>query len=74
MTAQTAEIHLLDDRAESLHSRPLDSYLDARGIDMREISPSYSSALWRRYVGVWELFGSDLYLTGLFNSENEPID
>ena len=74
MTAQTSEILLLDGHFEHLHSCPLDAYLEPRGIDIRAMSNGYSTALWRGYVGLWEVFDNSLFLIGLLDFQDQPID
>jgi len=73
MTAQTREMLVLDGQLEELRACPLDSYLDTRGINMRERSPGYTTGLYRGYVGYWELVDSQLYLIGLFDFMMEPF-
>ena len=74
MTAQTSEYLLLDGRFEILHSLPLEPYLEPRGIDIRELSSDFSTGLWRGYVGIWEVFEGDLFLIGLFDYNDEPVN
>ena len=74
MTAQTSEILLLDGRIEHLHSLPLDPYLEPRGIDIRAMSSGFHTGLYRGYVGLWEVFDSGLFLIGLVDYKNDPID
>jgi hypothetical protein len=35
---------------------------------------SYSSALYRGYIGLWELHDDELYFIGLADERNGPID
>lgn len=74
MTAQTSEILLLDGQFEQLHSRPLDAYLEPRGIDIRALSNGFHTGLWRGYVGIWEVFENELFLIGLLDYCDQPID
>ena len=74
MTAQTSEILILDGRFEQLHSLPLDSYLEPRGIDIRALSNGFHTGLYRGYVGIWEVFEGELFLIGLFDYLDVPID
>ena len=74
MTAQSSEILLYEGRPEMLRSLPLDHYLEERKLHMRDLSDGYSTALWRGYVGVWELADDTLYLCGLFDFMGEPFD
>ncbi|MFO1287548.1 MAG: hypothetical protein U1F49_14100 [Rubrivivax sp.] len=73
MTAQAEELLLLDGRYEWLQSLPLQPYLDERGIDFRA---AYwcSTALWRGYEAVWEMVDERLYLVGLLDGREHPID
>ncbi len=74
MTSQTSEILLLDDRIELLHSLPLSSYLEPRGIDIRPPSSGGCTGLYRGYIGLWEVFDGSLFLIGLLDVENHPIN
>lgn len=74
MTAQTSEILILDGLFEHLHSLPLDPYVEPRGIDIRAMSDGYSTGLWRGYVGLWEVFNGELFLIGLLDFQDNPID
>ncbi len=74
MTSQTSEILLLDDRVERLHCLPLDPYLEPRRIDIRAMSSGYHTGLYRGYVGLWEVFDGSLFLIGLLDCQNDPID
>ncbi len=74
MTSQTSEFLLLDGRFELLHSLPLDPYLEPRGIDIAAMSDGYSTGLYRGYIGLWEVFDETLFLIGLYDYQNKPID
>jgi len=74
VTAQSSEILLLDGHLESLNALPLSPYLEPRGIDIRAMSRGFSTALWRGYVGLWEVLDGSLFLIGLVDCENDPID
>lgn len=74
MTSQTSEILLLDDRFELLHSLPLDPYLELRRIDIRAFSGGYCTGLYRGYAGLWEVFNDSLFLVGLLDIYDDPID
>jgi hypothetical protein len=63
MTAQIADIMILDGEAFQLHTTPLEGYFERikwRPACMR------STFNYRGYVTRWELFGDRLFLTGLF--------
>src|SRR6266481_2408233 len=63
MTAQIADIMILDGEAFQLHTTPLERYFERikwRPACMR------STFNYRGYVARWELFGDRLFLTGLF--------
>jgi len=64
MTAQTAEIMILDGKAFELHTVPLEAYFKLIG--WRPSFARGSTANRRGYVARWELFGERLFLTGLF--------
>jgi hypothetical protein len=74
MTAQTSEFLIHEGRIEQLHSLPLDPYLESRGIGIRAISNGHSTALWRGYIGFWEVFDDELFLIGLLDFLNQPIN
>ena len=63
MTAQIAERLFYEVKEQAMCSEPLSSYLDLADID----SPfeSNCTALWRGYVGTWEILDDRLYLVGL---------
>ena len=63
MTAQIAERLHYEGREVSMCSEPLADYFALAGI-----APDFGAdctALWRGYVGTWEILGGRLYLTGL---------
>ena len=63
MTAQIAERMIHEGQTVSLMSNPLDVYFDLIGEQSRfEVT---CTALWRGYVGTWEIVGDRLYLVGL---------
>ena len=63
MTAQISEGLILNGEEVSLLSNPLDSYFALAGINP-EFS-SNSTALWRGYIGTWEITADRLYLINL---------
>src|ERR1700694_3607128 len=63
MTAQTADIIILNGEAFKLHTTPLEGYFER--IEWRPLCRR-STAHWRGYVARWEVFGERLFLTGLF--------
>jgi hypothetical protein len=63
MTAQIADIMILDGMAFQLHTTPLEEYFGR--IKWRPACRR-STANRRGYVARWELFGDRLFLTGLF--------
>jgi len=67
MTAQTAEIMILDGKAFELHTVPLEAYFKLIG--WRPSFARGSTANRRGYVARWELFGERLFLTGLCRHE-----
>ena len=63
MTAQIGEILYYEDREHRMCSEPLGDYFAFGGE-----SPAFESnctALWRGYVGTWEILDGRLYLVGL---------
>lgn len=74
MTAQANEFLLLDGRAEWLRCLPLQGYLDERNIDLRSFGTRWSTGLYRGYQGVWEIADEHLYLIGLLDADECPLD
>ena len=63
MTAQIAETLHYEGREHSLCTQPLDCYFKLSGTN-----PGFEAtctALWRGYVGTWEILDARLYLVGL---------
>ena len=63
MTAQFAETLILEGQATAMCSQPLGSYFEFGGIE-----PDFAethTALWRGYIGTWEILGGRLYLIAL---------
>lgn len=63
MTAQIAEILCYDGHEVSMCTEPLDDYFSLAGT-----APEFqikTTALWRGYVGTWEIRNDRLYLIGL---------
>ena len=63
MTAQFAETLILEGQTVAMCSQPLDSYFDFGGIE-----PDFAetcTALWRGYIGTWEILDGRLYLIAL---------
>jgi len=73
MTAQQAEILVVDNQPHSLRSLPLEDYLESRGISVPDLVDCSSSSLHRGYVGIWELAAGSLYMIGLADACNRPI-
>ena len=63
MTAQVAEILHYDGQKQSMCSEPLGAYFALAKVEMSFDVPS--SALFRGYVGEWEIRENRLYLIGL---------
>jgi hypothetical protein len=63
MTAQASELLIHQGQELRLCETPLDDYLASSG---RQIEfEATSTALWRGYVGTWEIINSRLYLVAL---------
>lgn len=63
MTAQFAETLILEGQAAAMCSQPLGSYFEFGGIE-----PDFTetnTALWRGYIGTWEILDGRLYLISL---------
>ena len=63
MTAQIAEVLIYEGESLSMCSNPLEEYFSRGGI--RPEFRSTSTALWRGYVGTWEVVDGRLYLIKL---------
>lgn len=63
MTAQIAERLIWDGQEHALLSNPLSSYFELGGD--KPAFQSTSTALWRGYVGTWEIKGDRLYMVAL---------
>lgn len=63
MTAQVPESLKYQDETLSLCGQPLDSYFELLGEDPPFVAPH--TALWRGYVGSWEIHDGRLYLLRL---------
>lgn len=72
MTAQIGERLIYDGREVSMCSQPLDGYFALGGR-----SPEFESnctALWRGYVGTWEIVGDRLYIVSLSGTLKDGTD
>ncbi len=63
MTAQFSEQMVLNGQKRSLCTDPLESFFEMTGIHQE--FEATSTALWRGYVGTWEVLNQRLYLIGL---------
>ena len=63
MTAQVSETLIYQGEKLTLYSQPLADYLAANGD--QPVFEARTSALWRGYVGTWEIVDSRLYLVAL---------
>ena len=63
MTAQSPERIVYMEKRLSMCTEPLEDYFSKGGI--RPNLRRSSTALWRRYIGSWEIVDDRLYLTGL---------
>lgn len=63
MTAQSPERIVYMGKRLSMCTEPLEDYFSKGGI--RPNLRRSSTALWRRYIGSWEIVDDRLYLTGL---------
>lgn len=64
MTAQIPEVLMFNGEKHSLCSRPLDDYFSLVGVSS-PFDARYSTALWRSYIGTWEIIEDRLYLISL---------
>lgn len=72
MTAQFTEILRHEGREVSLCTQPLDDYFELAGI-----KPAFkctSTALWRGYVGTWEILDGRLYLIKLRGRQQDGTE
>jgi hypothetical protein len=60
MTAQIGEILILDGKELTMATEPLEVYLNK--MEERPEFFAYMSALWRGYVGTWEIDNNKLFL------------
>lgn len=67
MTAQIAESILYQGTHYGMFSQPLDDYFKQRSINPK-LDVGSCTALWRGYVGSWEIDNEKLYLTQLLDS------
>jgi hypothetical protein len=77
MTAQMREIVTIDGAEHEMCTLPLAPWLAVQTppLNMERICPSYSSALWRRYVGHWRITEENLFLDRLGTvEESRDID
>lgn len=63
MTAQSPERLTYRGEKMVMYTKPLREFLTDRGAKVR--FRANSSALWRGYIGCWEIVDGQLYLTGL---------
>lgn len=63
MTAQAPEKLIYEGEQHSMCTEPLSQFVK-RGGDIPEFA-GYCSALWRGYIGTWEVIGTRLYLVGI---------
>jgi hypothetical protein len=66
MTAQVADLIILNGEVFKLYSTPLENYF--KRIKWRPSFSLFNTANRRGYVARWEVFGKRLFLTGLFGS------
>lgn len=64
MTAQFTEILVYEGKEVRMCSTPLSTYFHLAKID--DPFKSENSALWRGYVGTWEIINDRLYLIGIY--------
>lgn len=64
MTAQMPEVLIFNGEKHSLCSRPLDDYFSLVGASS-PFDGLYSTALWRSYIGTWEIIEDRLYLISI---------
>jgi hypothetical protein len=72
MTAQIAERLLYEGSEHAMCTNPLDDYFAMAGV--RPLFASPSTALWRGYVGRWEIVNDRLYLVGLQGTLEDGSD
>jgi hypothetical protein len=61
MTAQVTEVLIYEGKKMSICTEPLSNYFVLNGNKPQFVSPH--TALWRGYVGTWEIIDDRLYLT-----------
>lgn len=73
MTAQTREIVIIGGKPEPITDHPLEPWLEASGIDRQAWYEAAPTNLHRGYLGVWEIADESLFLIGLFDGHNRPM-
>lgn len=74
MTAQFQERLIIDGTEHRLHSAPLEPFLDTLGVRPKFDENGWTTALYRGYVGTWEITNKRLYLIGLKDCFGDAIE
>jgi len=74
MTAQHRDLLILGGALEDLGVLPLATHPVARDFNFDQLNTRASTACWRGYRGVWELLDGQLWLVGMFDTEDHPMD
>ena len=62
MTAQVPETLIYKNKVLAMTCTPLDEYLKNKNISLDKYNKSWDSALWRGYIGTWEIENNQLFL------------
>jgi hypothetical protein len=74
MTAQFAEDLLYEGQHLKMCSTPLNTYFSLAGLSTDAIFELSSTALWRRYIGSWEITAGRLYLRSISGTLKNGAD
>lgn len=74
MTAQIPEKLIYRNKVLAMTCTPLDGYLEANNINLEKFNNGRCSALWRGYIGTWEIENNQIFLNKIQNLNNENIN
>ena len=74
MTAQVPETLIYKNKVLAMTCTPLDEYLKNKNISLDKYNKSWDSALWRGYIGTWEIENNQLFLKRVQNLNGDNIN
>ena len=74
MTAQIRETLIYRNKVLAMTCTPLDGYLEANKINLEKFNYGRCSALWRGYIGTWEIENNQIFLNKIQNLNNENVN